>query len=78
MTDKMIDVHALAELINGNYQIKVINSQPRNIDNLVKVLEAIDGTRQLVLWVPRGTPGDMAQNLATHLVPDLRNSTSVK
>ena len=72
MTDKMIDVHALAELINGNYQIKVINSRPRNIESFAKVLESIDETRQLVLWVPKGTPGDTAQNLATHLVPDLR------
>lgn len=73
MTDKMIDVHAVAELINGNYQIKVINSRPRNISDFAKVLEAIDETRQLVLWVPKGTPGTTAQNLATHLVPDLRN-----
>jgi hypothetical protein len=73
MTDKMIDVHALAELINGNYQIKVINSRPHKDDNFAKVLESIDKTRQLVLWVPKGTPGDTAQNLATHLVPDLRN-----
>jgi len=72
MTDKIIDVHALAEFINGNYQIKVIKSRPRNIDSLAKVLESIDETRQLVLWVPKGTPGDTAQNLATHLVPDLR------
>jgi hypothetical protein len=72
MKDEFTNVHAMAYETDGNYQIKLINNPPTNLDEFAKVLEPIDEGRQLVLWVPEGTPGDTAQNLATHFVPTLR------
>jgi hypothetical protein len=72
MNDDFTNVHAMAYKTDGDYQIKLINTPPTNHDEFAKVLELIDEGRQLVLWVPEGTPGDTAQNLATHFVATLR------
>ena len=73
MKDELMDVYAVAYKSNGNYQIKLVDSPPANVDDFAKVIEPIGEGRQLVLWVPEGTPGEEAQNLATHFVPQVRN-----
>ena len=70
---ELIDVHAVAYASNGNYQIKLVDAPPINVDEYAKVIEPMGDGRQLVLWVPEGTPGEVAQNLATHFVPQARN-----
>ena len=70
---ELIDVNAVATLINGEYQIKLVDMPPKDHNAYAKVIEPIDETRQLALWVPEGTPGILAQNLATHFVPQLRH-----
>ena len=71
--DKLIDVHAIAVNKNGEYEIKLVDAPPANLDAYAKVIEPIDDGRQLALWVPEGTPGTAAQNMATHFVPQLRH-----
>ena len=71
--DKLIDVHAIAVNKNGEYEIKLVDARPAKSEGYVKVIESIGEGRQLILWVPQGTPGQTAQNLATHFVPQLRN-----
>ncbi len=71
MKHELIDVHAIAYEAGESYQIQLTDSPPDH-NAYAKVIEPIDETRQLVLWVPEGTPGDVAQNLATHFVPELR------
>jgi hypothetical protein len=71
--DKLIDVHAIAYNNNGEYELKLVDVRPAKSDGYVKVIESISEGRQLILWVPEGTPGQTAQNLATHFVPQLRN-----
>ena len=73
MKDELIDVHAVAYVNNENYQIKLVDAPPANLNAYAKVIEPIGDGTQLVLWVPEGTPGDTAQNLATHFVPQVRN-----
>lgn len=73
--DELIDVNAIATESNGNYQIKLVDLPPSDRDGYAKVIEPIDETRQLALWVPEGTPGVTAQNLATHFAPQLRHVT---
>jgi hypothetical protein len=72
-TDELVDVNAVASLINGRYEIKLVVAPPANLDAYAKVIEPIDDGRQLALWVPEGTPGTAAQNMATHFVPQLRH-----
>ncbi len=69
---ELMDVNAMAYTNNGNYQIKLVDMPPANLKAFAKVIEPIGDGRQLVLWVPEGTPGDMAQNMATHFVPQVR------
>src|SRR4051794_14588670 len=71
--DNLTDVYAVAYISNGNYQIKLVDAPPTNTDEYAKVLEPMGNGEQLVLWVPEGTPGTTAQNLATHFVPQIRN-----
>jgi hypothetical protein len=73
---KIEDVHAVAYGTQGNFEIKVTGSKPDNTDGLMPVLEPIDADHQLFLWVPEETSGEVAQNLATHLVPNLRKTTT--
>jgi len=71
-TDNMVDVHAIAHITSDNYDIKLVEFPPDNLDEYAKVIEPIEDTRQLVLWVPEGTPGSTAQNIATHFAAKLR------
>ena len=71
---KMEDIHAVAYGSEGNFQTKVVGAKPANTDGLMPVLEPINVDHQLILWVPEETSGEVAQNLATHLVPDIRKS----
>ena len=73
METELKDVNAVASLINGRYEIKLVDAPPANLDAYAKVIEPIDKGRQLALWVPEGTPGTAAQNMATHFVPQLRH-----
>lgn len=73
MKNELIDVNAVASMSNGEYQIKLVDVRPAKSTGYVKVIESIGEGRQLILWVPEGTPGQTAQNLATHFVPQLRN-----
>lgn len=72
MQDNLIDVHAIASGSGENFQIKVVDFPPDDLTAYAKVLEPIEDDRQLVLWVPEGTPGTTAQNLATHFAAELR------
>ncbi len=72
MKDELIDVNAIAYNNNGEYEIKLVDKRPVKTDGYAKVIESIGDGRQLILWVPEGTPGQVAQNLATHFVPQLR------
>ena len=76
MKDGLIDVNAIATNNNGTYEIKLVDKRPAKNDGYAKVIESIGDGRQLILWVPQGTPGQLAQNLATHYVPELRLSLS--
>jgi hypothetical protein len=71
-TDNMIDVHAIAHTTSGNYDMKLVDLPPDDLTAYAKVIEPIEDGRQLVLWVPEGTPGETAQNLATHFAAELR------
>lgn len=73
MKDELIDVHAIAYNNNGEYEIKLVDKRPANLDAYAKVIEPMGDGEQLLLWVPEGTPGQTAQNLATHFVPQVRN-----
>ena len=75
MKNELIDVHAIAYNNNGQYEIKLVDKRPANLVDFAKVIEPISEGRQLILWVPEGTPGQLAQNLATHFVPQLRNTS---
>ena len=54
---ELIDVHAVAYVSNGNYQFELVDAPPANLDAYAKVIEPMGDGRQLVLWVPEGTPG---------------------
>jgi hypothetical protein len=69
---ELVDVHAVAYNNNGDYQIRLVDAPPVDNAAYAKVLEPTGDGRQLVLWVPEGTPGALAQNMATHFVPQLR------
>jgi hypothetical protein len=71
-TDNLTDVHAIANITSDKYDIKLVEFPPDNLDAYAKVIEPIEDTRQLVLWVPEGTPGNTAQNIATHFAAELR------
>jgi hypothetical protein len=71
--DELMDVYAVAYVSNGKYQINLVDAPPVNLDDYAKVIEPMGEGQQLVLWVPEGTPGEVAQNLATHFVPQVRN-----
>ena len=72
MKDELIEVNAIAYNNNGEYEIKLVDKRPLKTEGYAKVIESIGDGRQLNLWVPEGTPGQIAQNLATHFVPQLR------
>ena len=73
MKDELIDVHAVAYENNGTYELKLVDVPPAKVDAYAKVIEPMGDGKQLILWVPEGTPGITAQNLATHFVPQVRN-----
>ena len=73
---ELVDVHAVAYNSNGNYQIRLVDAPPVDGAAYAKVIEPMGDGRQLVLWVPEGTPGEFAQNLATHFVPQARKTLS--
>ena len=75
MKDGLIDVNAIATDNNGTYDIKLVDKRPLKTEGYAKIIESIGDGRQLILWVPQGTPGQVAQNLATHYVPELRNTS---
>jgi hypothetical protein len=70
---ELADVHAIAYTSNGTYEFRLVNAPPADLEAYAKVIEPMGDGHQLVLWVPEGTPGELAQNLATHFVPQVRN-----